>query len=284
MNQPHHRSGTHAVRGTVSVGLVLALAGLMFTANARLAESQEARHPQDLGELAAHESARVETLAQTVDGLRAEVEELTDEQTETIATGDAEHADLVALAAGRTAVTGPGLTVRLWDAPVGGLRHPDASPDDLVVHQQDLQHVVNALWAGGAEAMALQDQRVTTLTAFRCVGNVLSLGGRVYSPPYEVRAVGDPESLRESLLAAEGVQKYLAYVARDGLGWSVTSDDSLTLPPAELGRLTHARVPDGVDVFPDGIDAVPGGSDGRTVTAGLRTGLDAAAGTGGAGR
>ena len=54
-------------------------------------------------------------------------------------------------------------------------------------------------WAGGAEAMALQDQRVTATTAFRCVGNVLSLGGRVYSPPYEVRAIGDPRRLRVAL-------------------------------------------------------------------------------------
>ncbi|WNB85577.1 DUF881 domain-containing protein [Cellulomonas sp. ATA003] len=257
MTERPHRAGRgagrSAVRGTASVGLVLALAGLMFTANARLASSQEARHPQDLGELADRESSRVEMLAARVDGLRAEVESLTDEQIETIETGDADAAELVAIAAGRAAVTGPGLTVQLTDAPAGRVRHPDATPDDLVVHQQDLQGVINALWAGGAEAMALEDQRVTALTAFRCVGNVLSLGGRVYSPPYEVHAVGDPRALREALMAAESVQTYLGYVARDGLGWSVTEEESLALPAAELGGgLTHARVPDGVDVFPTG--------------------------------
>ncbi|WP_298458900.1 DUF881 domain-containing protein [uncultured Cellulomonas sp.] len=279
MKHPDHRASaharTHAVRGTASVGLVLVLAGLMFTANARLAASEESRHPQDLGELAAQESERVESLAQQVDGLRADVERLTDEQTQTIATGDPEHAALVAIAAGRTPVTGPGLTVQLTDAPAGALRGPDTSPDDLVVHQQDLQAVINALWAGGAEAMALEDQRVTALTAFRCVGNVLSLGGRVYSPPYEVHAVGDPDALRRALAASPEIQTYLDYVARDGLGWSVATQESLTLPAAELGGLTHATVPDGVDVFPEG-DRASTSATGTSTTGTSATGTSTA--------
>ena len=66
-------------------------------------------------------------------------------------------------------------------------RRDGVSPDVLVVHQQDLQAVMNALWAGGAEAMSLMDQRVISTSAFQCVGNVLSLHGRVYSPPYWCR-------------------------------------------------------------------------------------------------
>lgn len=251
MTERQHRARRHAVRGTVSVALVLALAGLMFTANARLAQAQGERHPQDLESLAERESARVEALADRVDSLRAEVERLSRRATRSVDTGDEAAAARVAFAAGRSAVTGPGVTVQLTDAPADGLRNPDASPDDLVVHQQDLQAVINALWAGGAEAMALQDQRVTMTTAFRCVGNVLSLGGRVYSPPYEVRAIGDPEELREALLASEEIQTYLDYVARYGLGWSVATEDGLDLPAAEgEGQLAYARVPDDVDVFP----------------------------------
>ncbi len=58
------------------------------------------------------------------------------------------------------------------------------SPDDLVVHQQDVQAVVNALWAGGADAVQVMDQRLLSTSAVRCVGNTLLLNGRVYSPPY----------------------------------------------------------------------------------------------------
>src|SRR5690606_25352417 len=85
-------------------------------------------------------------------------------------------------------------------------------PDSLVVHQQDLEAVINALWAGGAEAMTLQGQRVTVSTAFRCVGNVLSLGGRVYSPPYRVEAIGDPNALTAALDASREIQVYRQWV------------------------------------------------------------------------
>ncbi|QTE29519.1 DUF881 domain-containing protein [Pengzhenrongella sicca] len=249
-HHPGHRPARR-LRGTASVGLVLALAGLLFTANAKLAAGQETRHPADLGELAAVESDRVETLAGEVDALRAEVEELTSEQSVALDTGEPELVGRIALAAGRTPVTGPGLTVRLTDAPADGSQPEWAGPDDLVVHQQDMQAVINALWAGGAEAMALQDQRVTATTAFRCVGNVLSLGGRLYSPPYEVRAIGDPKQLRAALLADPEIQRYLEYVDAVGLGWSVDASDDLTLPGTEGGStLEFATVPAGTVVFP----------------------------------
>lgn len=253
MTERQDSTRRHAVRGTVSVALVLVLAGLMFTANARLARSQEERHPQDLEGLAAQESARVEEVAGRVESLRAEVERLTEDATRSVDTGDPTEQALVALAAGRAAVTGPGVTVRLTDAPADAAQREGVQPDDLVVHQQDLQAVINALWAGGAEAMALQDQRVTATTAFRCVGNVLSLGGRVYSPPYEVRAIGDPDALRAALEASPELRRYQDWVAAVGLGWSVTTEETLSLPAAEgEGELSHARVPDGVHVFPGG--------------------------------
>jgi uncharacterized protein YlxW (UPF0749 family) len=244
------------------VGLVLVLAGLMFTANARLAGSEQERHPQNLGELAEVESERVATLAGRVEALRADVDALTERGTDAVDLGDPEQAALVALAAGRSAVTGPGVTVRLTDAPADGPHRTDYPPDYFVVHQQDLQAVINALWAGGAEAMALQDQRVTATTAFRCVGNVLSLGGRVYSPPYEVRAIGDPARLRAALLASPDIQDYLDWVDAVGLGWSVTTEETLELPATESGgELAHARVPDGVDVFPSASASASSSSD-----------------------
>ena len=85
----------------------------------------------------------------------------------------------------------PSLTVTLEDAPIPPDGIPDGyAADDYVVHQQDLQAVVNALWAGGAEALQVMDQRIISTSAVRCVGNTLILQGRVYSPPYSVSAVG----------------------------------------------------------------------------------------------
>ncbi|HWS58733.1 MAG TPA: DUF881 domain-containing protein, partial [Actinotalea sp.] len=194
------------------------------------------------------ELERAAGAADEVAELQAEVDALTDAQTDPAPVPDPE-VDLIALAAGRVAVTGPGLTVRLTDAAPNAPRPDWVTNDDLVVHQQDLQAVINALWTGGAEAMTLQDQRVVATSAFRCVGNVLLLHGRHYSPPYVVRAVGDPEELRAALLGTAAVQTYLDWAEVVGLGWDVTEEEVLELPASDASLdLAYARVPDGVEV------------------------------------
>ncbi|MCL3860778.1 DUF881 domain-containing protein [Actinotalea sp. K2] len=217
------------VWGALSVVLVLVLAGFLFAANARLAETQDGRNPQDLPGLVQVELARTDALATQVADLRAEVDRLTDAVQQNVPRTD-EDGDLLALQSGQVAVTGPGLVVELTDAPANLPRPSWATNDHLVVHQQDLQAVINALWAGGADAMALQDQRVISTSAFRCVGNVLLLHGRHYGPPYVVSAIGDPEELRAALLASPGIQQYLEYVDAVGLGWSVSERTDLELP------------------------------------------------------
>jgi uncharacterized protein YlxW (UPF0749 family) len=142
-----------------------------------------------------------------------------------------------------TAVRGPGLTVTLDDAPRRpGAPAASANPDDLVVHQQDLQAVVNALWNGGAEAMTLMGQRVISTSAVRCVGNTVILHGRVYSPPFVVSAIGDTRRMQQALTAEPGVTFFRTFVDRFGLGYSVRTDKNLRLPaydgPLELPHVT----------------------------------------------
>ena len=95
--------------------------------------------------------------------------------------------------AGLDPIRGPGLVVTLNDAQrdAEGRFPRDASPDDLVVHQQDIEAVLNALWSAGAEGIQMQDQRIIGTSAPRCVGNTLLLNGRTYSPPYVITAVGE---------------------------------------------------------------------------------------------
>lgn len=243
------RQGT---RGTFAVAIILALAGMMFVANARLAQGTDERHPQNLADLATVEESRVARLQGEVGSLRTEVDRLTQEQARLMGLRIGSPGEGFDIAAGKVAVTGPGVTVRLTDAPAGSQNLPNVHPDDLVVHQQDLQAVVNALWAGGAEAMSLMDQRVISTSAFQCIGNVLSLQGRRYSPPYVLRAIGDPRKLRAALAVAPAVQIYLQWVNAVGLGWQVTTaQDPLELLAYEgVTELIHARVPAGVDVLP----------------------------------
>src|SRR6478752_5987973 len=119
-------------------------------------------------------------------------------------------------------IRGQGIVVTLTDAQrdANGRFPRDASPDDLVVHQQDIQAVLNALWSGGAEGIQMQDQRIIGTSAPRCVGNTLLLNGRTYSPPYVVTAVGDSAAMQAALSAAPLVTLYKQYVVRFGLGYS----------------------------------------------------------------
>lgn len=231
--QPSPRRRRPRVRHLVAIGVVGVVAGLLFGTSAALFGRPEDRQAQNLAELVEGEGARVEQLTGEVEALRTEVAGLVDEGSTPVPGADPADADVAeAAAAGRVAVTGPGVTVSLWDAPTANAP-ADARPDDLLVHQQDVEGVVNALWAGGAEAMTIQGQRVTFETAVRCVGNVLLLSGVTYSPPYEIAAIGDPDELLRSLYTAPDVQIYLQYVDALGLGWSAVVEESLEMPAAE---------------------------------------------------
>jgi uncharacterized protein YlxW (UPF0749 family) len=236
-----HRRGP--AWGAVGVAGVLAIAGLLFAANARISGG-DTREARDLPGLVQAQLNRAQVAQAEVSNLRAEVDQLTDEQA-TTAPEDPAGSQQLAMAAGWVPVSGPGVEVRLTDAPAGAARPDWATNDDLVVHQQDVQAVMNALWAGGAEAMSLQDQRVVSTSAFRCVGNVLYLQGQVYSPPYVVRAIGDADAMTAALEASPELQVYREYVDAVGLGWSVSTTDDMLLPgydgPAELSHATAAK-------------------------------------------
>lgn len=234
-------------RASLSVGLVAALAGALFATNAALFRtSGEDRHPQNLAELVSTESARMESVAAEVTALRAEVQALVEAESTRTPAGGPARLD-VGVAAGAVPVEGPGIVVRLWDAPTSNAP-VGARPDDLVVHQGDLEAVMNALWAGGAEAMMIQGNRVTSTTAVRCVGSVLLMSARTYSPPYEVAVVGDPDTLLAALDASPGVQIYLQYVDILRLGWSVETKDSIEIPAADGAQdVRHAAVTENVE-------------------------------------
>jgi uncharacterized protein YlxW (UPF0749 family) len=144
-----------------------------------------------------------------------------------------------------TPAAGPAVRVSLDDAPQpSGDLPTGVRPDDLVVHQSDVQAVVNALWAGGARAMQIMDQRVIATSAVRCVGNTLILQGVVYSPPFRITAVGDPARLRAALAASREIAVYRKYVRAYGLGYKVQALGRATLP-AYTGSVAmkHATVP-----------------------------------------
>lgn len=218
--------------GRIMVFLVLVICGLLMAASTLTSRGTQLRgEAATLADLAREQTAGGQELEDEVGSLRRQTEELADAVSEGDVSAESARrlAESRAGAAGLEAVTGAGVTVALDDAlPPGGAEDSDAN--DLIVHQQDVQAVVNALWAGGARALAINDQRLISTSAVRCVGNTLRINSRVYSPPYTISAVGDPDALGRSLAESEEVAVYLSYVDRLGLGWSQSTEDELTLP------------------------------------------------------
>jgi uncharacterized protein YlxW (UPF0749 family) len=196
----------------------------------------------DLADLARQETARVQRLQDQVAEVSAEVDELTS-QLQGGAMGELQ--DTIAaleLPAGLTAVEGPGLTISLEDAPEKVRESAGDNVSNTIVHQQDIQAVVNALWAGGAEAMTLQGQRVISTTGIKCVGNTVLLHGVTYSPPYVVSAIGDVDAMRRSVESSNYIRSYLRDVDAWELGWEMVEEDELRAPAFDGSvDLQHAR-------------------------------------------
>jgi uncharacterized protein YlxW (UPF0749 family) len=215
------------------VFVVLIAAGLLFAVSATTARGTQLRTDRsDAVALARSEQARHAADLAKLASLRREVEE----RTRAAAGGDATvralraRSDALAPQAGLGAVTGPAIAVTLDDAPRRSTLPQGITADDLVVHQQDVEGVVNALWLGGAEALMLMDQRVISTSAVRCVGNTLLLQGRVYSPPYRITAIGDPARMRAALDAPAALQIYREFAKEFGLGWTVQDVGDVTFP------------------------------------------------------
>lgn len=229
--------------------LVFLLAGLLFATSRRTARGTELRAGGlSLSEAVGDQQRVVAKRSDDLSRLEGEVNVLTRaaaSRDSRVQAAQQAGAGLIA-PAGLEAVTGPGLTVALDDAPRlprGESRPGDPTPDDLVVHQQDVLGVVNALWAGGAEAMTIMGKRVIATTTVRCVGNTLFLQDAVYSPPFVVRAVGDSVRMQAALDAARPVTVFRRAVAAWGLGYDVAPADALTLAAYD-GPLTlrHAQL------------------------------------------
>ncbi|MGP4023098.1 DUF881 domain-containing protein [Actinomadura sp. 3N407] len=227
------------------------LAGTLFAASASTARGTSLREQgrTEITELIAGEQRRSRQERAEYRRLRHDIDRISREagrHDARVKQARAE-ADRLAAGAGFTPLSGPAVRVSLDDAPLpkSGELPRGVRPDDLVVHESDVQAVVNALWAGGARAMQIMDQRVISTSAVRCVGNTLILQGVVYSPPFRITAVGDPERLRAALGASPEIALYRKYVRAYGLGYSVRTVDRATLPPY-TGNVTmkHATVPD----------------------------------------
>jgi uncharacterized protein YlxW (UPF0749 family) len=215
--------------------VALLCAGLLFATSASNARGTDLRPSRNttLAGLVEEQSRRSATLTRQHAALSGDIDKLRAQQG-SFPPKLAKQLEDLSVAVGTTPVTGPGLTVTLKDAPPEVVKdNPDVDADWLVIHQQDIQAVVNALWAGGADAISIQDHRVISTTGIKCVGNSVVLHGVPYLPPYRITAIGDRRKLQQSLDDSKYIENLQDYVVKFQLGYEVKTESNIAMPAYE---------------------------------------------------
>jgi uncharacterized protein YlxW (UPF0749 family) len=221
---------------SVLVPVVAMAAGLLFATSERTAQGTDLRGGEVIalsGLIEQRETAYARQQQQLTD-LQREVQRLTDQAASRDGAVAAVQAqgNGGALSAGLVPLSGPGVEITLDDAPTrpDGVLPPGATADTLVIHQSDVQAVVNAVWASGADGVAIMGQRLAATSAVRCVGNVLLLEGRTYSPPFVITAVASGREVRAQLAASPEVGLLQQAVDAYGLTFTVKDRGTIALP------------------------------------------------------
>jgi uncharacterized protein YlxW (UPF0749 family) len=154
----------------------------------------------------------------------------------------------MSVATGASPATGPGLEVVLNDAAgadSSGSSDPRQQSNTASrVLDVDLQHAANGLWAAGAEAIAINGQRLTALSAIRTAGSAILVDFRPLSPPYTIQAIGDPKSMAAKFADGTDGRYLFALKNQYGIRFDTSTKDTLNLPAAtQLSVNTAVAVP-----------------------------------------
>jgi uncharacterized protein YlxW (UPF0749 family) len=145
---------------------------------------------------------------------------------------------------GLSAVTGDGVSIRLADAPdvVDPVTGREAETNPGRVLDRDLQSVVNELWHAGAEAVAINGQRLTATAAIRAAGNAVLVDFRPVTSPYEITAIGS--DLQQRLSGSPTWKRFRRLADAYDIQYGIRQRDGLTLPAGAGAGLRYARPPE----------------------------------------
>ncbi|MGW5662379.1 DUF881 domain-containing protein [Streptomyces sp. NPDC003758] len=227
------------VRARLGLAAGLVLAALVVTvgaAQARIAAPTVAKERQELIDRIQRETAAADKLEGKVDKLRDDVSARQRAALRQDGGGDA--ADLIGILSGAVAVHGPGVKLVVDDAKEattggeGNPRETSGFSDTGRVRDRDMQRVVNGLWESGAEAIAINGQRLTALSAIRAAGDAILVDNRPLVPPYTVLAVGDGQRLSTRFQnSADGLYLH-ALQENYGIRTGISTESDLRLPAA----------------------------------------------------
>jgi uncharacterized protein YlxW (UPF0749 family) len=215
-----------------AVGLLLAVAGLQVRHNAGESSSERSQLIKRIEAT----TLRNDELEGTAQNLEAEIDQLQAARLDLASTGEIQAASLTHLRThvGTSNVVGPGIVVTVDDAKADGDPTPGDGYDESRVSDLDLQHVVNGLWEAGAEAVSVNGQRITPLSAIRSARDVISVNYRPLSPPYEISAIGDQRMLATKFGDGTGGAWLQAISSLHGIRYNVQNRDELELPAASV--------------------------------------------------
>jgi uncharacterized protein YlxW (UPF0749 family) len=246
-------------RAGVLVALTMVIAGLLvavtYSQAARAAQGRSQVRSALIGDID-RESGLSDGLTRQLQTLRTTVNTTRDKLLAATNDGQAALDDLAAAEEGSAAVpvTGPGLLVTLANAdpkaagdPVGGTTSADSRGQ---VRDGDLQLVVNALWAAGAEAVSINGERLGPTTAIRFAGEAVLVDFRPVMNPYKVSAIGNTRTLSSRFLASPEVGSLAVISKSFGLRFEFAQEDQLTLPAASSPELRSAEPDAGATPFP----------------------------------
>ena len=165
-------------------------------------------------------------------------------------TGDlAKSLDLARLQAGLTAVSGPGVVVTLREpsgpssTPTTGRGGTTGIGSTNILTDRDVRSVVNELWHDGAEAISVNDVRLTPTSAIRFAGEAVLVDFQPITSPYHVAAIGDADLLATNFAQSAVASRYQTLTGVEGIGFSFADESNLSLPASQQVRVRYATVP-----------------------------------------
>ncbi|MFF3016110.1 DUF881 domain-containing protein [Streptomyces sp. NPDC057939] len=219
----------------LAAGLVIAaMVVTLGAAQARIAAPVLAKERQELIDRVERADAGADGLERDIERLRTEV---ADRQGAALQQHGGDQGRLVALLSGATEVRGPGVKLVVDDAKGaaaggGGPRESAGFSDTGRVRDRDMQRIVNGLWQAGAEAVSINGQRLTALSAIRAAGDAILVDNKPLVPPYEVLAVGDKKRLGTNF--QDSVDGQYLHVLQEsyGIRYTLSAVDEVKVPAA----------------------------------------------------
>lgn len=225
--------------GVLIIGVLLATTVIQQRRGAPLLAAERASLIERIDAV----TARAAVLREQVQTAGVDLAALQDTALQTTTRGEQVSAELelLGMATGTGAVSGPGLVVVVDDAPPGAVAPDDAALGEGRVQDIDLQQLVNGLWEAGAEAISVDGSRVGARSAVRAAGDALFMDLQPLSPPYEVVAIGDPSVLGPRFVDTYGAGWLQVLASAYGIRYDVETRDSVEVPGAAAADLMWAE-------------------------------------------